>query len=65
MGANASKSKTYLGDGVYVTIEYNQIVLTTENGGAQATNQIILEPEVYEALQKYVENCVKNNEMSA
>jgi hypothetical protein len=48
--------KTYLGDSVYA--EYNsfgQIVLTTENG-AEPSNTIYLEPEVYTALKLWVDN---------
>jgi hypothetical protein len=38
--------KAYLGDGVYVANdEYGDVVLTTENG-IEATNTIVLEPEV-------------------
>lgn len=48
------KKKEYLGDSVYVEInEFNQIVLTTENGYGP-TNTIILEPEVFRALVEYV-----------
>ena len=45
--------KTYLGDGVYVDFDGYALVLTTENG-IQATNTIILEPEVYHALEAFV-----------
>jgi len=48
------KPKEYLGDSVYVEVnEYDQIVLTTENGYG-ASNTIILEPEVYAALTEYL-----------
>jgi hypothetical protein len=46
--------KTYLGDGVYVDFDGFALVLTTENGIA-VTNTIVLEPEVYVALNNYVQ----------
>jgi hypothetical protein len=46
--------KTYLGDGVYAIIEYNQVVLTTEDG-VRTTNRIVLEPEVWFELKRFVE----------
>lgn len=51
--------KVYLGDSVYV--EQNdawQLVLTTENGYGPS-NTIVLEPEVYAALEEYVEQLRK------
>lgn len=47
-------SKEYLGDAVYVDIERGMLKLTTEDG-YRTTNEIYLEPEVYEALLRYVE----------
>ncbi len=47
-------SKTYLGDGVYVNVEHGMIKLTTENG-IDVTNEILLEPEVWQALDRFVE----------
>lgn len=50
--------KTYLGDGVYVDfVNSLGIALTTEDG-IRATNRIVLEPEVYGALVRYVEALV-------
>ena len=47
-------TKAYLGDGVYVEEDCGRgLVLTTENG-IRATNTIILEPEVWRALERYV-----------
>ena len=46
-------SKVYLGDAVYADHDGYAIHLTTENG-AGTTNAIVLEPEVYEALLRYV-----------
>jgi len=48
------RPKTYLGDGVYVEVERGMLHLTTENR-IEITNEIFLEPEVYEALVKYAE----------
>lgn len=45
--------KRYLGDGVYVSFDGFGLTLTTENGIA-VTNVIYLEPQVLEALNKYV-----------
>ena len=47
-------SKEYLGDGAYVDFDGYALVLTTENG-IHVTNRIVLEPEVYSALVRYVE----------
>jgi len=50
-----SAAKEYLGDAVYADLdEWRRIVLTTENG-IEATNAIVLEPEVYAALLAWVE----------
>ena len=48
---NANKS--YLGDGVYVDFDGFALVLTTENG-IETSNTIVLKPEVYVALTRYV-----------
>lgn len=46
--------KEYIGDGVYVTKEYGQIVLTTENG-VEIINKIVLESDVFERLVAWTE----------
>jgi hypothetical protein len=46
-------AKRYLGDGVYVDANEFGLMLTTENG-LRVTNTIVLEPEVYAALERYV-----------
>lgn len=46
--------KHFLGDGVYVRISGDTIVLTTENG-FETTNTVFLEPGVWARLQRYVE----------
>lgn len=47
--------KEYLGDGVYVAPDgFGGLLLTTEDG-IRATNTIVLEPEVYNALLRYVQ----------
>lgn len=49
-----SKTKAYLGDGAYVDWDGCGLVLTTEDG-VSVTNRVVLEPDVYEALRRYVE----------
>lgn len=51
MGAPA---KSYLGDGVYVALDYDgaSIVLTTEDG-LRATNRVYLEPNVMAELLRW------------
>jgi hypothetical protein len=49
-----SDAKAYLGDGVYVARSEMGLELTTEDG-ISVTNRIVLEPEVVEALLRYVE----------
>lgn len=46
--------KTYLGDAVYAELEDGMIKLTTEYGEGP-TNTVYLEPEIYEALQRWLE----------
>lgn len=46
--------KEYLGDGVYVEYNGYAIVLTAD-GSYGTNNTIVLEPDVYFALLKYVE----------
>ena len=50
----AEGKKVYLGDGVYVVYEMGSVVLTTENG-VSTTNRIVLEPQVFGALDDWVE----------
>lgn len=45
--------KQYVGDGVYVELDAQGIVLTTENG-EETTNRIVLEPDVWDNLTRYV-----------
>ena len=47
-------AKIYLGDSVYVQVECGMLRLTTENGFG-TSNEIFLEPEVFENLSKYYE----------
>ena len=49
-----SKTKAYLGGGAYVDFDGYALVITTEDG-IQTTNRIVLEPNVYETLRRYVE----------
>lgn len=46
--------KVYLGDGVYLSFDGYALVLTTENGDGFPTNTIVLEPEVYIAMEQFV-----------
>ncbi len=48
------ETKEYLGDSVYAEFDGHGIVLTTENMDTPS-NVIVLEPEVLDALNKYVE----------
>lgn len=48
-------SKRYLGDGAYVDFDGYALILTAEDG-IRATDTIVLEPEAYLALLKYVED---------
>lgn len=45
-------AKSYLGDGVYVEAVNGMVRLTTEDG-ISVTNEIFLEPEVFQALVKW------------
>lgn len=54
-------TKSYLGDGIYADFDGYQIVLTTENGLC-TTNIVYLEPSVYQALLRYVDNLKKGEE---
>jgi len=48
-----STRKAYLGDGAYVDFDGYALILTAEDG-ITVTNTIVLEPEVYAELVKYV-----------
>ena len=48
-------TKAYVGDGVYVENDGYGLDLTTSDG-VRTTNRIYLEPEVWRALVRYVEN---------
>ena len=48
-----SKNKEYLGDGVYASHDGYQFRLTTEDGGEWPSNEIFLEPTVFDALIQY------------
>ncbi len=55
------KMKQYLGDGVYAAWDGFAIVLTTEDG-ISAQNTIYLEPQVVEALQRYIKTIYESSE---
>ena len=46
--------KTYLGDGAYVDFDGFNLILTTDDG-VRDTNIIVLEPEGYAALGRFVD----------
>jgi hypothetical protein len=53
-------AKAYLGDAVYVEFDGGALVLTTEDG-IRETNRIVLEPQVYGALEQYVQRLREND----
>lgn len=46
--------KSYIGDGIYVEHDGHGLVLTFENG-LSVSIRIVLQPDVFEALLRYVE----------
>lgn len=46
-------AKQYIGDSVYADFDGFAVILTTDNGFGP-TNTIVIEPEVYMELQRYV-----------
>jgi len=54
----STERKEYLGDGAYVDFDGFALVLTAENG-VEATDTIVLEPEVWKQLVDYVERLKK------
>ncbi len=50
--------KEYIGDSVYVEVENGMLRLTTDNG-LGPTNEIFLEPVVYEGLVRYAERVIE------
>lgn len=59
-------NKDYIGDSVYVERDDQwpaAIILTTENG-YEATNRIVLEPEVIRALLHYIQRTNPNETTS-
>ena len=59
MHTMTTSRKTYLGDGAYAEFDGYGIVLTTENG-ISVTNRIVLEPDVYRSLAKFVDALKEN-----
>ncbi len=51
----AKERKNYLGDAVYAKFDGYALTLTTEDG-VSTSNTIVLEPEVYQSLLKFVES---------
>ena len=56
--------KRYIGDGVYVDFDGYALVLTAENG-IEATDRIVLEPDIYAALIEYVRALKEDQERPA
>ena len=56
-------SNEYLGDRLYVRIEFGSLVLTSENG-IKILDRVVLEPQVWEALLDYVARVNKQNDKS-
>lgn len=52
-------NKQYLGDSVYIQDDGWAVTLTTEQGDGQASNVIVLEQEVIDALQLYLKQTGK------
>jgi hypothetical protein len=48
------EAKVYLGDAVYAAVTELGLELTTEDG-VSVTNRIVLEPEVLEALSRFLD----------
>lgn len=63
MNKTVIKNKVYLGDSVYAQPDGFSIILTTENGFG-ASNTIVLEPEVLEALIKYKQHLSHTAELN-
>jgi hypothetical protein len=56
------ETECYLGDSVYVEFDGYSYILTTRNGlPTDPSNTIILEPETYEALVKFVREIEKTD----
>lgn len=51
----ATKYKQYIGDAVYADIEADGSITLTTESGINITNRIVLEPQVYDALLRWVE----------
>jgi len=52
-------NKQYLGDSVYVDFDGYCVMLTTENSEDGPSNTIYLEPQVLDALKRYLEKVYK------
>lgn len=48
------ENKTYLGDGVYASIDDHGVVTLETDTGLAITNRIVLEPEVMRVLERFV-----------
>lgn len=60
-----TNDKDYLGDSVYCRTDHGALVLTTENGEpGDPKSIIVLEPEVYAALVRFVERARAEGRMA-
>lgn len=53
----------YIGDGVYVGRDGSSLILRTSRDGG-GINEIFLEPDVFDALEKYVKRVMKSGARS-
>lgn len=56
-------NKVYLGDAVYAEVDRGMLKLTTDYG-CGATNEIFLEPQVYERMLEFVNGLNKKSNTS-
>ena len=54
MQVMTTHSKIYLGDGVCAESRDDRSIVLTTDDGVRTTNTIVLEPEVFESLQRFV-----------
>lgn len=57
-------TKDYLGDSVYADVDYGSVILTTENDSSGPSNTIFLEPNVLQALKRYIERMIALEQLS-
>lgn len=55
-------NKQYIGDGVYAEYDNYSVILTAENG-IRVTNRIVLEAEVLDNLNRYLQEMFLKNQL--